>query len=176
MKIRNLLHRKSSSSSGHPTQSPRCPQSSSLGMEPCLLVETGMIEVAAQQQQNPAASLDVPIEFICPITLDIMRHPVCNRDGHTFERAAILSWLATKDGACPLTRKPMKPSQLISNWGLQVRIESYLRRNCTQERKNTQDKESDDEGDEYQKLPLFGFVSQDFCADASLESKATRTQ
>lgn len=49
----------------------------------------------------PAAA-DVPEQFLCPITLQIMRDPVITADGHAYERAAIEKWLE-KSAASPQT-------------------------------------------------------------------------
>ena len=50
-----------------------------------------------------------------------MVHPLVNRAGHSFEASAILDWLS-KTGKCPLTRKPMLPSDFIRNRRLEQRI------------------------------------------------------
>ena len=36
-------------------------------------------------------------EFLCPITHDLLREPVCASDGQTYERAAIEKWLRSKN-------------------------------------------------------------------------------
>jgi hypothetical protein len=60
-------------------------------------------------------TFQVPNAFICPITLQLMDHPLVSRSGLNFERHAILSWLNTSSGTCPLTRKSMRLSDLIPN-------------------------------------------------------------
>lgn len=69
-----------------------------------------------------STNVDIPDEFICPITLSIMVKPLCNRSGRNFERSAILGWLARGSGLCPLTREPLRPSDLIPNRQLEARI------------------------------------------------------
>mmetsp|Transcript_2023 Transcript_2023/g.4100 ORF Transcript_2023/g.4100 Transcript_2023/m.4100 type:complete len:232 (+) Transcript_2023:122-817(+) len=71
-------------------------------------------------------TLEVPDKFLCPITLNIMTHPLCNRAGLNYDRRAILSWLETK-GTCPLTRQPLRPSQLIPNRLLETQINQFRR-------------------------------------------------
>jgi hypothetical protein len=66
--------------------------------------------------------IDVPNSFICPITLEVMIHPLITRSGLHFERAAILSWLQESSGTCPLTRAPMRPSGLIPD---RLQIQSW---------------------------------------------------
>lgn len=44
--------------------------------------------------------------FYCPITGDVMSDPVIDRDGITYERAAIEEWIQRR-GTSPTTRAPM---------------------------------------------------------------------
>ena len=53
-------------------------------------------------------------EYLCPITLEIMREPVVAADGRTYERVAITNWLLTHD-VSPVTNLPMSSSNLIPN-------------------------------------------------------------
>ena len=40
------------------------------------------------------ATIFVPNEFYCPITGDLMKDPVSEPEGHTYERDAIMKWLS----------------------------------------------------------------------------------
>ena len=51
-----------------------------------------------------------------------MRDPVVTCDGHSFEREAIGSWLATNDTS-PLTGATLKSAELIPNVALRNAIE-----------------------------------------------------
>ena len=53
-------------------------------------------------------------EFICPITMELMRDPVSTLDGQTYERAAIEAWLAEHDTS-PLTGEKLSSKVLIPN-------------------------------------------------------------
>mmetsp|Transcript_19250 Transcript_19250/g.36398 ORF Transcript_19250/g.36398 Transcript_19250/m.36398 type:complete len:206 (-) Transcript_19250:45-662(-) len=70
----------------------------------------------------------VPQEFICPLTLDIMVEPLLSREGHNYDREAILSWVAD-NGTSPLTRAPLRPSQLLRNRALETKIGYFLEQN-----------------------------------------------
>jgi len=70
-------------------------------------------------------SSSVPTEFICPITGEIMRDPVMGTDGHSYERSAIASWLATHSTS-PMTRDPMYVANLTPNYALRSQIERLL--------------------------------------------------
>lgn len=71
-------------------------------------------ESVAVTVDNDDDSVKVPDAFICPITMEVMEFPLMTRTGLNFDRHAILSWIGS-NGSCPLTRKPMQPSDLISN-------------------------------------------------------------
>jgi Mg-chelatase subunit ChlD len=72
--------------------------------------------------------------FLCPITGVLMSDPVIDKDGNTFERAAIEEWLA-KHGTSPITRNPMTRTDLTPNRVLRSAIEDY-RRNLAMTNKN----------------------------------------
>jgi hypothetical protein len=80
-----------------------------------------------QQDMNAVADMAVkiPIDFICPITLQIMASPVMTRAGTNFERTAILSWLKKGSGVCPMTRNPLSPSGIVPNKALEHRIKIW---------------------------------------------------
>eukprot|EP01119_Soliformovum_irregulare_P015513 TRINITY_DN436_c0_g2_i1.p1 TRINITY_DN436_c0_g2~~TRINITY_DN436_c0_g2_i1.p1 ORF type:complete len:450 (+),score=140.24 TRINITY_DN436_c0_g2_i1:79-1428(+) len=65
-----------------------------------------------------------PEEFLCPITRDLMIHPVMDKEGHSFESMAILTWLLTKD-VCPMGREKISASELCPNRALRSLIEKY---------------------------------------------------
>jgi U-box domain len=69
--------------------------------------------------------VEIPHEFVCPITQCIMEHPLLSKRGfHNFERAAILQWLGQSD-LCPVTRQSLKPSDLFPNRNLEARIKAW---------------------------------------------------
>ncbi len=59
-----------------------------------------------------------PQALVCPITLDLMRDPVMDANGHTFERSAIERSLVNRPGICPLTneRYPNGDARLTPNY------------------------------------------------------------
>lgn len=73
--------------------------------------------------------IQIPDQFICPISLNIMKEPVMSKDGKNFEKAAILDWLNRGNRVCPLTRKTLKPSLLVPNTNLKMSIYSWKKRN-----------------------------------------------
>ena len=61
-----------------------------------------------------SAAAEVPDDFICPITSEIMIDPVSTSDGFTYEREAITEWLRTKDTS-PKTSATLENKALIPN-------------------------------------------------------------
>jgi hypothetical protein len=74
------------------------------------------------------STVEIPFEFVCPITLQVMVEPLMTRTGFNFERAAIFDWLEQGSGSCPLTRTPLTACDLITNTRLKTRI-CYWRAN-----------------------------------------------
>ena len=62
--------------------------------------------------------------FLCPIGRELMRDPVNCADGHSYERASIERWLATK-GTSPRTGAQLPNKVLIPNHALRNSIEEW---------------------------------------------------
>ncbi len=67
----------------------------------------------------------IPNEFLCPITQELMRDPVCAADGYTYERRAIEEWL-TKKQTSPIMNLSINGTQLYSNKVLKMLINKYI--------------------------------------------------
>jgi len=81
-------------------------------------------KVEEPEPQEPVQE-EIPEEYICPITQDIMKDPVIAQDGHTYERTNITNWL-DKHGTSPITRENISKDIIISNRVLKGQIEQYL--------------------------------------------------
>ena len=66
---------------------------------------------------------NIPDEFLCPITLEIMKDPVLCEDGHTYERTAIMK---ISGSLSPLTKEIINKSKLIPNRALKNAIDRFL--------------------------------------------------
>jgi hypothetical protein len=64
----------------------------------------------------------------CPITHSEFTDPVMDRQGHTFEKSAINTWLQTHHN-CPIGREELREADLIPNRVLKAVIESQLLKN-----------------------------------------------
>jgi hypothetical protein len=69
--------------------------------------------------------IKVHVDYICPITLQVMVHPLMTISGHNYERDAILEWLEKGSGKCPLTRQPLSALDLVPNRSLESKIEAW---------------------------------------------------
>ena len=67
---------------------------------------------------------EVPDDYVCPITAEIMTDPVSTMDGFTYEREAITEWLRTKDTS-PSTGATLETKTLIPNLSLRSMIRSF---------------------------------------------------
>ncbi|XP_072321089.1 WD repeat, SAM and U-box domain-containing protein 1 [Eucyclogobius newberryi] len=63
-----------------------------------------------------------PDEFLCPITRELMKDPVIAADGYSYERAAIESWINTKNRSSPMTNLPLLTTLLTPNHTLKMAI------------------------------------------------------
>ncbi|KAJ3708450.1 hypothetical protein LUZ61_012155 [Rhynchospora tenuis] len=70
--------------------------------------------------------VELPDDFRCPISLEVMTDPVILTSGHTFDRASIQRWLDSGNRTCPVTNLPLPPSpHLIPNHALRRLILSH---------------------------------------------------
>jgi U-box domain len=81
------------------------------------------------EKQSANNNVDIPEEFLCPITHDLMHRPLMCRSGLSFDRTAILTWISEHNNTCPMTRQPLKPSDLVPNRALEARIYSWCKEN-----------------------------------------------
>eukprot|EP00301_Raphidiophrys_heterophryoidea_P003898 c11740_g1_i1.p1 GENE.c11740_g1_i1~~c11740_g1_i1.p1 ORF type:complete len:404 (+),score=91.38 c11740_g1_i1:119-1330(+) len=70
---------------------------------------------------------EIPQDFVCSITEEIMSDPVLTVDGFTYERKAIEPWLDTHDTS-PKTNMELPSKILIPNRALRSRIVDFLER------------------------------------------------
>ena len=71
---------------------------------------------------------EIPPQFICPITMEIMKEPVVVSDGHSYERQAIMNWVDQSAGEVrsPLTNLPLDPLVGFVNTNLAEAIELWV--------------------------------------------------
>ncbi|KAF8031428.1 hypothetical protein BT93_D0591 [Corymbia citriodora subsp. variegata] len=72
------------------------------------------------------STTQLPEDFRCPISLEIMSDPVILSSGHTFDRASIQRWLDSGHRTCPITKLPLPDHpHLIPNHALRSLISNF---------------------------------------------------
>lgn len=69
---------------------------------------------------------DIPYDFLCPITHEIMVEPVICSDGFTYERRAISEWFMAGKYTSPMTNEPLVTTAFKMNNELRNAIRSFL--------------------------------------------------
>jgi hypothetical protein len=80
--------------------------------------------MSSMQEANP--------NYYCPITQELMRDPVVDRDGNSYERSAIMVWLE-RNQLSPITRNPMNAGDLVPNRSLRSSIEDFINSSVQQQ-------------------------------------------
>lgn len=70
-------------------------------------------------------SKQIPADWFCPITGEVMTDPVIATDGQTYERKAILSWIEKSDRS-PTTGEALASNNVVPNLALKSTIEKML--------------------------------------------------
>ena len=73
--------------------------------------------------------IEAPSEFVCPLTLDVMDDPIMTKYGQSYERSALLEWLQSGHGVCPLSRRPLHLQDIVTNHGLRMKVEEWRKDN-----------------------------------------------
>ncbi len=84
----------------------------------------------------------MPGAFVCPITLRVMEWPVVCADGHSYEEAAIRTWLDVcvsppsprPAPRSPMTNEPLESTVLVPNIALRRAIAEWLEERCHEAR------------------------------------------
>ena len=74
---------------------------------------------------STTTTTQVPQYFICPITHIIMSEPYVDNEGNSYEEVAIKQWL-TNNNTSPITRSPLRVSDLKLNRSLREAIQAFL--------------------------------------------------
>jgi hypothetical protein len=80
--------------------------------------------------------VEIPEDFICPITHELMESPVMAADGFSYERAAITRWLQMNI-LSPMTGLRMPNRELRDNLSLKNGIDALRRRLPEKQNKDT---------------------------------------
>ncbi|KAK7320584.1 hypothetical protein VNO77_30203 [Canavalia gladiata] len=68
---------------------------------------------------------NIPDEFRCPISLDLMRDPVIVSSGHTYDRTSIAQWINSGHHTCPKSGQWLIHTALIPNYALKSLVQQW---------------------------------------------------
>ncbi|KAF8009724.1 hypothetical protein BT93_J0651 [Corymbia citriodora subsp. variegata] len=72
---------------------------------------------------------NLPDEFRCPISLDLMRDPVIVSSGHTYDRTSIAQWINSGHHTCPKSGQRLIHMALIPNYALKSLVHQWCQEN-----------------------------------------------
>lgn len=87
-----------------------------------------MINPDNASSSSTTTSDEIPHEYLCPITQEMMQDPVVAADGHTYERRAIEEWFRRGRRTSPMTNEPLPHINLVPNIALRNMIRTLTER------------------------------------------------
>ncbi|KAJ6625922.1 WD repeat, SAM and U-box domain-containing protein 1 [Pseudolycoriella hygida] len=90
-------------------------------------LDANMVEASSALFNLASNHVDIPLEFICPITHELMRQPVVASDGFSYEKSAIIEWFDRGNSTSPMTNIELESKDLSENDSLKDKIEEYLK-------------------------------------------------
>lgn len=93
--------------------------------------ETGALDdpLMPKTRKKCASAVEIPHEFLCPITLEIMIDPVIVATGQTYERESIQQWLDSGHRTCPKSGQELTHLSLAPNFALRNLIRQWGTKN-----------------------------------------------
>lgn len=80
-------------------------------------------------RSSSSQSVNIPDEFRCPISLDLMKDPVIVASGHTYDRNSIAQWINSGHHTCPKSGQRLIHMALIPNYALKSLMEQWSQEN-----------------------------------------------
>ncbi|WOH11270.1 hypothetical protein DCAR_0830751 [Daucus carota subsp. sativus] len=90
-----------------------------------------------EHSSSSQSSFNIPDEYRCPISLDLMRDPVIVASGHTYDRNSIAQWINTGHHTCPKSGQRLIHMALIPNYALKSLIHQWCEENNITIREST---------------------------------------
>ncbi|KAL1805708.1 hypothetical protein ACET3Z_028776 [Daucus carota] len=78
-------------------------------------LENDKREKRMTSQETEESYVSVPVDFTCPITLDLMMDPVIICTGQTYDRSSITRWVKDGNYTCPKTGQDLIHTHLVPN-------------------------------------------------------------
>jgi hypothetical protein len=81
------------------------------------------------RQSQSCSPVQIPADFCCPLSLELMTDPVIVSSGQTYERAFIKKWIDLGLTVCPKTRQTLAHTNLITNYTVKALIANWCESN-----------------------------------------------
>lgn len=81
------------------------------------------------KQSQSCSPVQIPADFCCPLSLELMTDPVIVSSGQTYERAFIKKWIDLGLTVCPKTRQTLAHTNLIPNYTVKALIANWCESN-----------------------------------------------
>ncbi|KAG2724269.1 hypothetical protein I3760_01G008700 [Carya illinoinensis] len=81
------------------------------------------------KQSQSCSPVQIPADFCCPLSLELMTDPVIVSSGQTYERAFIKKWIDLGLTVCPKTRQTLAHPNLIPNYTVKALIANWCESN-----------------------------------------------
>ncbi|KDP25823.1 hypothetical protein JCGZ_22545 [Jatropha curcas] len=69
--------------------------------------------------------IKIPMHFLCPISLDLMKDPVTLSTGITYDRGSIEKWIESGHRTCPVTNQTLTSCDQIPNHSIRKMIQDW---------------------------------------------------
>ncbi|KAG7655257.1 Armadillo [Arabidopsis suecica] len=76
-------------------------------------------------ESKKSDKLTIPVDFLCPVSLELMKDPVIVSTGQTYERAYIQRWIDCGNLTCPKTQQKLENFTLTPNYVLRSLISRW---------------------------------------------------
>lgn len=80
-----------------------------------------------RRRKKSASDANVPADFRCPISLELMLNPVVVATGQTYDRQSISLWIESGHNTCPKTGQTLAHTNLVANTALKNLIGLWCR-------------------------------------------------
>ena len=87
------------------------------------------INIHDSSSSSQSMTLNIPDEFRCPISLELMREPVIVSSGHTYDQISIAQWINSGHHTCPKSGQRLIHTALISNYALKSLVRQWCYEN-----------------------------------------------
>ncbi|XP_052198607.1 U-box domain-containing protein 1-like [Diospyros lotus] len=94
-----------------------------------LRLRSASFRLQDQSSSSQSIIFNIPDEFRCPISLDLMGDPVIVASGHTYDRNSIAQWINSGHHTCPKSGQRLIHMALIPNYALKSLIHQWCQEN-----------------------------------------------